>query len=290
MAGIEGGYRPRNKEAAFQAGSPQGARRELLEVHYDGAPTVIVFIGVDGRKKDVPHLHIDQRGGQTRWWVERESIAAWQQRVHDAHEKGEYRFRDIPDDDTPSRVTHSYQDGYSADFMTPHYDMRRSGTQFTAESSRQQRQEEPPEQERDFSHEQLVDNIRGLLEKARQERVAVGGTFDPIVHLWKELQFEAFVGAQEPEGTKLAQESRFYWPLFRAWGFLTFEHYDEYVQNEIRFATTFPDEEEGIVLEDPRQAALFTALTEATDIPYERGEPIPLPLSCRDPYKYPPQP
>src|SRR6266480_5803976 len=102
MVGIEG-QRPHFRREAPQNDqignggvgiSPNGERRETPEIHYDGTPTVTVRL-VNGIQQDVPHLYVDSRGGQTRGWVERESIESWQERVRAAKESGDERYRDI---------------------------------------------------------------------------------------------------------------------------------------------------------------------------------------------------
>src|SRR5437763_16752947 len=89
--------------------SQSGEQSAKPEVHYSGTPTVTVRL-VNGIQQDVPHLHVDSRGGQTRWWVERESIESWQERVRAAKESGDARYRDISPDDIPSSITHNYPD------------------------------------------------------------------------------------------------------------------------------------------------------------------------------------
>jgi hypothetical protein len=86
---------------------PGGQRRNEQEIQYDGTPTVTVRL-VNGIQQDVPHLYVDSRGGQTRWWVERESIESWQERVRAAKESGDERYRDISPDDIPSSITHNF--------------------------------------------------------------------------------------------------------------------------------------------------------------------------------------
>ena len=88
---------------------PDGQRRNEQEVQYEGTPTVTVRL-VNGVQQDVPHLYVDSRGGQTRWWVERESIESWQERVRAAKERGDERYKDISPDDIPSSITHNYPD------------------------------------------------------------------------------------------------------------------------------------------------------------------------------------
>jgi len=107
------GYKPRHKFAPpddrRQGGGtpPEGSEREQSEIHYDGIPTVTVRL-VNGVQQDVPHLYVDSRGGQTRWWVERESVAEWQERVRTAKESGDERYMDISSDRIPSSITHNY--------------------------------------------------------------------------------------------------------------------------------------------------------------------------------------
>src|SRR5204863_9808382 len=55
-------------------------------------------------------LYVDSRGGQTRWWVERESIESWQERMRATKESGDERYRDISPDNIPSSITHNYPD------------------------------------------------------------------------------------------------------------------------------------------------------------------------------------
>ena len=88
---------------------PDGQRRNEQEIQYGGTPTVTVRL-VNGVQQDVPHLYVDSRGGQTRWWVERESIESWQERVRAAKESGDERYRDISHNDIPSSITHNYPD------------------------------------------------------------------------------------------------------------------------------------------------------------------------------------
>src|SRR6266704_747790 len=88
---------------------PNGQPRNEQEIQYDGIPTVTVRL-VNGVQQDIPHLYVDSRGGQTRWWVERESIESWQERVRAAKERGDERYRDISPDDIPSSITHNYPD------------------------------------------------------------------------------------------------------------------------------------------------------------------------------------
>jgi len=105
------GYKPRHKFAPpddRRLGTPLGGNeREQAEIHYDGTPTVTVRL-VNGVQQDVPHLYVDSRGGQTRWWVERESVAEWQERVRAAKERGDERYKDISSDRIPSSITHNY--------------------------------------------------------------------------------------------------------------------------------------------------------------------------------------
>jgi hypothetical protein len=86
---------------------PGGNEREQPEIHYGGMPIVTVRL-VNGVPQDVPHLYVDSRGGQTRWWVEREPIASWQERVQAAKERGDKRYRDISPNDIPSSIMHNY--------------------------------------------------------------------------------------------------------------------------------------------------------------------------------------
>jgi hypothetical protein len=77
------------------------------EIHYGGTPIVTVRL-VNGVLQDIPHLYVDSRGGETRWWVERESIESWQTRVQSAKESGDNRFTDISPVRLPSSVVHTY--------------------------------------------------------------------------------------------------------------------------------------------------------------------------------------
>ena len=125
MAGIEG-QRPHFRREAphddihqgglkWKAGEPpgyklpNGQQRNEQEIQYNGTPTVTVRL-VNGIQQDVPHLYVDSKGGQTRWWVERESIESWQERIQAAKESGDERYRDISPDDIPSSITHNYPD------------------------------------------------------------------------------------------------------------------------------------------------------------------------------------
>jgi hypothetical protein len=95
---------------AFQGreGMPlSAAAREELKIHYGGAPIVTIRL-VNGVQQDIPHLHIDSRGGQTRWWVVRESIEIWQQRVQTAKQSGDPRYKDIDTARLPSSICHTY--------------------------------------------------------------------------------------------------------------------------------------------------------------------------------------
>ena len=108
---------PQEYRAAFKAGLPgaaggNGERRQSgqlgnPEIHYDGTPIVTVRL-VNGLQQDVPHLYVDSRGGQTRWWVERESRESWQERVRALQESGDERYKDVSPDRLPSSVTHNY--------------------------------------------------------------------------------------------------------------------------------------------------------------------------------------
>src|SRR2546421_4535495 len=117
MAGIEG-QRPHFRREAppddihqgglmWRAGEPpgyilpNGQPRNEQEIQYNGTPTVTVRL-VNGIQQDVPHLYVDSRAGQNRWWVERESIESWQEQVRAAKERGDERYRDISPDDIPS--------------------------------------------------------------------------------------------------------------------------------------------------------------------------------------------
>ncbi len=77
------------------------------EIHYGGTPIVTVRV-VNGVQQDIPHLHIDSRGGQTRWWIEREPIESWQERVRAAQESGDKRYEGISPDRLPSSICHTY--------------------------------------------------------------------------------------------------------------------------------------------------------------------------------------
>lgn len=112
MAGIEGQRPYFRREAApddrtslGNAGTPLSG--EQPEIHYEGTPIVTVRL-VKGVQQDIPHLYVDSRGGQTRWWVERESIESWQERVREAKESGDERYRDTSIDDIPSSIVHNY--------------------------------------------------------------------------------------------------------------------------------------------------------------------------------------
>jgi hypothetical protein len=112
---IEGEYRPQeflvppdDRTSQGDAGAPlSGEQLETPEIHYEGTPTVTVRL-VNGVQQDIPHLYVDSRGGQTRWWVERESIESWQERVRAAQESGDERYKDISPDRLPSSVVHNY--------------------------------------------------------------------------------------------------------------------------------------------------------------------------------------
>src|SRR5437899_2542345 len=93
----QGGVNPFDAliERQGEAGTPlRGEQPETPEIHYEGTPTVTVRL-VNGIQQDVPHLYVDSRGGQTRWWVERESIESWQERVRVAQESEDERYTDI---------------------------------------------------------------------------------------------------------------------------------------------------------------------------------------------------
>jgi hypothetical protein len=90
------------------AGAPlSGERGEKPEIHIGGTPIVTVRL-VNGVQQDIPHLFVDNRGGQTHWWVERESIESWQERVRVAQESGDKRYEGVSVDRLPSSVTHNY--------------------------------------------------------------------------------------------------------------------------------------------------------------------------------------
>jgi hypothetical protein len=115
MAGIEGQQPYFRREAPPSDRTSQGEAGKSLsreypekpEIHYDGTPAVTVRL-VNGVQQDIPHLYVDSRGGQTRWWVERESIASWQERVRAAKENGNKRYKEILPDRIPSSITHNY--------------------------------------------------------------------------------------------------------------------------------------------------------------------------------------
>src|SRR5215467_9932590 len=73
---------------------PNGQPRKEQEIQYNGTPTVTVRL-TTGVQQDVFFLNVDSRGGQLRWWVERESIASWQERVRAAKERGDERYQDM---------------------------------------------------------------------------------------------------------------------------------------------------------------------------------------------------
>ncbi len=112
---IEGEYKPQeflappdDRTGQGDAGAPLSEEQpEPPEIHYEGTPTVTVRL-VNGVQQDVPHLYVDSRGGQTRWWVERESIENWQERIRAAKESGDERYKDISPDRIPSSVVHNY--------------------------------------------------------------------------------------------------------------------------------------------------------------------------------------
>lgn len=100
--GVRGTARqPQEKRGNGQAAHP--------EIHYGGTPIVTVRL-VNGVPQDIPHLFVDNRGGQTRWWIEREPIESWQKWVQAVKESSDERFRDISPDTIPSSVVHTYAD------------------------------------------------------------------------------------------------------------------------------------------------------------------------------------
>jgi len=112
---IEGDYRPREllappDDRGSQSDAGTSLHSELVEnpeIHYEGTPTVTVRL-VNGVQQDIPHLYVDSRGGQTRWWVERESVERWQERIRIAKESGDKRYTDVSSDSIPSSVVHTY--------------------------------------------------------------------------------------------------------------------------------------------------------------------------------------
>src|SRR6266567_4587379 len=96
---IERGYKPQQFEAQPDDRLNQGETGTLFigeqpenpEIHYEGTPTVTVRL-VNGVQQDIAHLYVDSRGDQTRWWVERESIESWQERIRAAQENGDERY------------------------------------------------------------------------------------------------------------------------------------------------------------------------------------------------------
>ncbi len=96
------------RSGSGEAREPRSGEQPVKpEIHFDGTPTVTVRL-VNGVQQDVPHLYVDSRGGQTRWWVEREPVASWQERVRAARESGDERYKDISADRIPSSVTHNF--------------------------------------------------------------------------------------------------------------------------------------------------------------------------------------
>ena len=90
------------------------------EIHYSGTPVAKPEL-VNGKPASVTHLYMDRRGGQFRWWTERESLTGWSERVEKAREREDNRYKNASADHIPSTVAHTIDEGYSADYISIHY-------------------------------------------------------------------------------------------------------------------------------------------------------------------------
>ncbi len=131
--------------------------------------------------------------------------------------------------------------------------------------------------EQDIPHEQLVDTIKGLLDKKRKSYEKCGLDFDPISYIHEELDTQVRFRSRGKD------KEGFFLELLFAWDALTFDHYEpgSHTGSLIGWGM-LPyiggERKKSVELEHPMQIKLLDALTEAVGVEHEQGrKTIPIP-------------
>jgi hypothetical protein len=152
----------------------------------------------------------------------------------------------------------------------------------------------PGEGERssEWTHEELVQGFRHLIDTTIQERLRGKDWYDtkkiyPAGIIRDELVHQSLFAVGNPDNKLLVDRSRFYSKIKDAWDVIAFDHYRErdgvvsyFVRDEAfhYLSLTYQiakDKEEPrpeIITLDPLQAKILDALAEAAGVPHQQGQ------------------
>jgi hypothetical protein len=169
----QGKQDPYGSEYRYSHQEPQSSDEPETEIHYDSTPVSRPHFGKDGIPIDVCHLHMSRENGRLRWWIEYESITSWQERVREAHERSDPRYRKVLEDYIPSTVAHSYREGNGDEMISHHYPPETGQEHYTRirrqeAYANRQTSAERPSGERTFEHRRSTNKEQASHDQARQ--------------------------------------------------------------------------------------------------------------------------